>query len=189
MEVRHRRSCWPPRRVETRLAGPFDAIEVGAPGRGRIESRRQTFHRQRQLCYPSFVLLVDFDPAPQSALQIAFYSRPNLQVDPESVWAHFELFIVPFARPWRLQKNFSDIVLPKLVAPSIRFGIGENGDATIKRQESQIKSIESPQQAHLGLSLWIGVLALPVAVKTYRRGVAPCGKRRKSFRIDPTGKL
>jgi len=167
MEIRSRRSCWLPRRVKARLGSSFNAVEIDSPGSRRIETRRQTPHGQCHLCPPGVVLLIDLDAPRQSALQIAPFPSRDVQVNPKTVRAHFKLFVVQRLGSCRLQENLSDVAVPEVIPPSAGLGVGENREAAIVREKSQVENIASPQQPHLCLSAWIRVLPLPVAVELY----------------------
>src|ERR1700676_601417 len=102
VEVRRLRSRRLPRRIEARLLGAFDTIEVDAPAFGRVKVGRQTSHGQGEHCIPDLIFFIDARVPPQSALQIAFSPGRDIQIDPTAVGTHFELLVAPRLRPSRL---------------------------------------------------------------------------------------
>src|SRR5580692_11160625 len=102
MEIWHRCSCWPPCRVEARLGSPFDTKEIDAPGLRGIEMLRQTFHRQDELCRPDLAFFIDARAPLQPALQIALFSRRNVQINPEAVGTHLKFLVALPIRAGRL---------------------------------------------------------------------------------------
>src|SRR5580704_17946156 len=189
MEIRRRRSRRSPRRIEARLLGPFDTIEIDAPDFGGVEAHGQACHWQGQLCLPELALFVDTRAPVQAAPQILFLAWPNVQINPKAVGAHFEFFVAARIRSARLQKNLGDVAIPQLVSPPLRLCVAKNCDAAVAREESQIQSFPRPQQTDLRFSLRVVVLALPVLTEANCRSASPRPIGGKSLHIGTPGEL
>ena len=133
MEIRHGRARGSPRRIKPRFLCSFDAVEIHPPRRRGIKLRHQAFQGYCQLRSPYLLCFISNHAAPQSALQIMFFARGDVEIDPEAVWAHFELFVSPEMRTVRLQKHFGHIAIPKLIPPPVPLGIWKNRDGVVFR--------------------------------------------------------
>src|SRR5690348_13062448 len=189
VKVRRGRAGWPPSRIETRLARPFNSKEISAPGQVGIELFRQAFHRQGKFRRPALALLIHANTALQSAFQVMFFSRRNIQINPEAVRAHFKLFVAAWIGPGGLQEDFGDIAVPQLIAPSAWFGIIEHGDGAIMRHKPEIECFRGPKHAHFCLKFRLGIFPLPIVLKPDRRSIRPRVTWWKPFAIVLAGKL
>src|SRR4029077_14200842 len=91
---------------------------------------------------------------------------------------------MPELRRVRLQENFRHVAVPELVAAAIRLGIGKNGYGAEPCPESRKKGLGSPEKPDFRFSLGIGVLALPVRVKSQRPRKLPGNQRWEPIRIS-----
>src|SRR5579859_2487220 len=189
MKIRRGRSGWPPCRIEARLARPFNAKEISAPSRIGIELCRQAFHRQGKFRRPALAFLIHPNTALQPALQVMFFPRRDIQINPEPVRAHFKLFVAAWIGPGGLQENFGDIAVPQVIAPAAWFGVIEHGDAAIMRHKPEKECFRGPKHAHLCLKFRIGISSLPIVLKPNRRSILPRLTRWKPFPIGLAGKL
>jgi hypothetical protein len=183
MKVGNRCSSGPPSRIKSWLPRAFHSVKIHPPSSSGIKSFDKTLHRDRQHRNPSFVRFVQDHASPQTALQIVFFARGNVQVDPHSVGADFELFITPQIRRIGLQKYFGDVVVPQLVAAAAGLRVRKYCDDAVFRLESQMQRFRSPQQPYFRFALRIGVLALPIRVESQCFCMLPRRWVRKSLGI------
>jgi hypothetical protein len=184
MKIGHWRSRRPPCGVKTRFGGPLNTKEIDAPAYRRIEILRQILHRQNQFRPPDLPFFIYARAPLQPALQIALFSRRNIQVNPETIRTYFKFLVTDSTRSGRLQKHLRNVALPKLVPPPIRFGISKGKNASKSRHEPQTQRISTPEQTHFRFSLRIGVFPLPIAAKPNRGCALPCRIQRKSLRVS-----
>ena len=108
----------------------------------------------------------------------------DFQIDPKAVGTYFEFFVAAQLRRIRLQENFSDIAVPKLIAATVKVGIIKDGDEAITCDKFQIQKFGVPQKAHFGVAMWIGAFSLPIGVEDYGFYVPPRGRRREAGGIE-----
>src|SRR5260370_30183350 len=183
MEVWLRRARRAPRGVEAWLRGSLNAIKIRSPDGGSVETRDETLHRYGQFCYPQLFIFVDLYAALQPTLQVAFFARGDVQVNPKAVRANFEFLVAACVGRIGLEKSFYDVAVPELIAASVRFGIGKNVDIPITHPKAKIKCLRCPQQPHFCFAMRIGILALPIRIEAQRRSCFPGCGRWKSLRI------
>jgi hypothetical protein len=108
----------------------------------------------------------------------------DFQVDPKAVGAYFEFFVAAQLCGIRLQENFSDIAVPKLIAPTPRVCVVKDADESIARDKFQVKKFGCPQKANFGLAIWIGICSLPVGIEEHGLCDSPRVGRRETGGID-----
>jgi hypothetical protein len=133
MEVRNRCAGGPPGRIKPWLRRPFHSVKIDAPRGFGIKTLDKTSHRYSQLRDPSFGGFVYDHAPPQSALQVVLFSQSDVQIDPKSIRADFELFIAAHIRRIGLQKYFGDIAVPQPVTAAVRLSIRKYGNDAISR--------------------------------------------------------
>jgi len=101
----------------------------------------------------------------------------DFQIDPKAVGTYLEFLVAAQLRRIRLQENFRDIAVPKLIAATIGVGIVKDGDEAIARDKFQVQKIGGPQEANFGLAMRMGIFSLPVGVKEYGLCVSPRVRR------------
>src|SRR5437660_3650663 len=141
VEIRRWRSRRLPSRIETRLGTSFDAVKIHSPGNCRVKVRDDAFRRQREFRDPCLGDFVQNNAPPQTALQVTFFARRDVQIDPKPVRTHFEFLIPAELRPVGLQKNFRDVAIPELITVPIGLGIRENRDHSKPRVKSYKKQL------------------------------------------------
>jgi hypothetical protein len=112
MEVWLRRACRTPCGIEARLRGSLNAIKIRSPDGGSVETHDETFHRYGQFCYPELFIFVDLHAALQPALQVVFFARGDVQVNPKTVRTNFEFLVAARGRRIGLEKSFRDVTVP-----------------------------------------------------------------------------
>src|SRR5260370_4755373 len=127
VEIRRWGSRRLPGGIKARFGSSFDAIKIHSPGGRRIEAIDEAFHGQGKLRAPGFCSFAQNHTAPQSTLQVMFFSRCDAEIDPKAVRADFEFFIPAEMRRVGLKANFRDVPVPQLVAAPAGRGIGGNG--------------------------------------------------------------
>ena len=108
----------------------------------------------------------------------------DFQIDPKAVGTYLEFLVAAQLHRIRLQENFSDIAVPKLIAATIGVGIVKDGDEAIARDKFQVQKIGGPQEANFGLAMRIGIFSLPVGVEDYGFCVPPRVGRWKASGIE-----
>jgi len=114
-------------------------------------------------------------------MQAAFYvlkrSVCDFQIDPKAVGAYLEFLVAARLLRIKLQENFSDIAVPKLVAAAVSVGAFEYGDESIAGNKLHIQKFGRPEEANFGLAMRIGIFSLPVTVEAHGLCGAPrCGR-------------
>ena len=173
-----------PGRIKSWLGWSFDAKEIDAPERGGVEGLGEAFHGDGQFGGPCFFRFIDTYAALQAAFYVLKRSVCDFQIDPKAVGAYLEFFVVARLLRIRLQENFSDIAVPKLVAAAAGFGVIKNGDATIAGDKFHIQKFRGPEEASFSLAMRIGIFSLPVTVEEHGLCGAPRFGRRKGSGIE-----
>ena len=105
----------------------------------------EAFHWQRKLRDPGLGGFVQNNAPSHTALQVVFFARCDIQIDPKSVWTHFKFLISTELRGIGLHENFRDVAVPELVAAAIGLGIRKNRDPAKPRVKSHKKELRPPQ--------------------------------------------
>src|SRR5260370_16704056 len=113
--------------IKAGFGSSFDAIKIHSPGGRRIEAIDEAFHGQGKLRAPGFCGFVQNHTAPQSTLQVMFFSRCDVEIDPKAVRADFEFFIPAEMRRVGLKENFRAVAAPDLFPPPPGPATTENG--------------------------------------------------------------
>jgi hypothetical protein len=179
MKVRMRCVGRPPRRIKARLRRTLKAVKIHPPLGSWIEALCQTVHRQGQHGVPPLVRFIHRRAAPQSALQIMFFSGCDIEVDPKSIWSHLKFLVAAKRRRIGLQKRLTNVAIPQLISAAAGISIGKHRNNPIPRVKAQVQTLGSPQQPHLRLALPVGVPPLPVRAEADRRRGFPRGVSRK----------
>src|SRR5260370_1382864 len=148
VEIRRWGSRRPPGGIKARWGRYFEAKKIHSPGGRRIEAMDEGFHGQGKLRAPGFCGFVQNHTAPQSTLQVMFFSRCDAEIDPKAVRADFEFFIPAEMRRVGLKENFRDVAVPELVAAAAGRGTGEKADDGGFCAESPIKRLRRPEKRH-----------------------------------------
>ena len=185
MEIRRRRSGRLPCGIKPRFAWPFNSVKIHSPARSGIKSLNQRLHRQRQLCNPRLAGFIQCHPPSQLAFQIVFFARCDVQINPHPVRTDFEFLVAPSIRFIWLKKNLSHVSIPQLITPSVGLGVRKNCDHAVLRPESQIERLPCPKQMYFRLPLGIGILPLPVGLKSKAASLFPRRQVRKTLRTGP----
>src|SRR6266853_1367856 len=176
--------CWLPGHILSRLGFPLHTIEICAPHRIRIEIRGNCPHRNCHLCDPDSRLLINMHGASQTALEVSEPRRRDVEVNPHSIRSNLEFFVEARLTGCGLQKSFSDIVVPEVIAPAVWVGVGEHKKLAITTDKSQVQSDGRPQYTDFGLERRIRTDALPVCRETNRTGCLPLNGRIRSVRYN-----
>src|SRR5258708_33061723 len=123
VEIRRWGSRRLPGGIKARFGRSFDAVKIHSPGGRRIEAIDKAFHGQGKLRAPGFCGFVQNHTAPQSTLQVMFFSRCDAEIDPEAVRADFEFFILEEMRRAGVKEKFLVAVAPVRVATASGRGI------------------------------------------------------------------
>src|SRR5271163_3986276 len=101
----------------------------------------------------------------------------DVQIDPHSVGADFELLVALGVGGVRLEEDFGHVASPEMVAAAIGVGVGEGGDGAKAGVEFDEEGVGGPKEADFGFALRVGVAALPVGAKAQRSCGIPlrCG--------------
>lgn len=161
-----------PGRVETRLGSAFDPKEIDSPGNCGIKRRSEGAHGNGELSGPDFLADSKAHAALHAAPGVEFFTRANVDINPETVGTDLKLEIAAGFGGIRLEEDFSNVAIPELPAAAGGLGVRENSDGLKIAAKAKKKSFGSPEEANFGLEPGIGVLPLPVPIKSdWRRGL------------------
>src|SRR6202022_2407188 len=154
--------------------------KIDVPDGGGVEMWIEAFHGGSSLGGPCFFNFVDTYATLQATFQVLKRATDDFQIDPKTVGAYFKFLVAAQLFGIRLQENFRDIAVPKLIAATTRVSIINDGDETIARDKFQIEKFGRPEETNCGLAMRIGILPLPVCVEEHGLGAAPRIGRRET---------
>jgi len=179
-----------PGRIKPRFGRAFHAKEVHPPF-GWIEVWSKVPHRQGNFRCPNLLFLIHMDPGFHSAPRISPVAgrlvQIDIQVDPHAVRTNLKFPITVRSRSIRLQKHFRHVPVPELIPPPVRVAVRKSGEVAVAACKPQEERLCCPQQPYFGASLWIGVSALPVSVKSNGLRVFPGARSRKTVLVKRSG--